>query len=256
MCRGEDQELFDLLIMPWSSIALNSFLAASNFSGSKRRYREEMGLWHVVSITCLTPCFTGGNVFAMFTTVGNSAATPVSSSPTPAASSTTPSLSPVPLPTAEEVGVEPDEDEGGVVELLEGEDDGGVLHDSSAATTPIGAALQPAGGAAKGTGWRPGRYSRRRRKSTHKSKCSKKSAPSIGNATAAKRKFQLKWLPAACSVRLKLPQHLMGVRSAAIIVGPLAGLVEECGISEKADPVSTKNHSLVASSTRSRRRPG
>ena len=117
--------------------------------------------------------------------------------------------------------------EGDVVEVLLEEVEGvGSSSLSFSATTPTGATLHPAGGADSCTGRRPGLNRRRRRRSTHKSKCSKKSAPKMGNATAAKRNLHLNISPTALIFRSLLPQHFIGERSAAIILGPLAGSLD------------------------------
>ena len=49
---------------------------------------------------------------------------------------------------------------------------------------------------------------------------SKKSAPNMGKATAALRKLHVNFWPPAVMVRLQLPQHGIGVLSAATMAGP------------------------------------
>ena len=59
-----------------------------------------------------------------------------------------------------------------------------------------------------------------------RSKAAKKSAPNMGKATAALRKLHVNLWPPAVMVRLQLPQHGIGVRSAATMAGPEAAAVD------------------------------
>ena len=96
---------------------------------------------------------------------------------------------------------------------------------------------------------------RRWRRSTIRSKKSRKSAPRMGKAIFASRKRQLKQIPPACNRRSFHPQQGIGDASAVVIRGPEGGLAELKGMTEKTAPVSTRNLSPDASSTRRAKRP-
>ena len=59
-------------------------------------------------------------------------------------------------------------------------------------------------------------------RSTIRLKASKKLAPSMGKATAAFRKLHMNLWPPVVRVCLQLPQHKMGVQSAAMMTDPEA----------------------------------
>ena len=94
------------------------------------------------------------------------------------------------------------------------------------ATTPMEAIIHPGERVDSGTLKRLAHTSLPLFRSTLRSKASKKLAPSMGKATAAFRKLHLNFWPLAVRVCLQLPQHKIGVWSAAMMAGPEAAAVD------------------------------
>ena len=94
------------------------------------------------------------------------------------------------------------------------------------------------------------------RRSTSKLNSARKSAPRMGKATPACRKFQVNCWPPILTDRRMDPQQGMGLPLALVRAGPVAGAVDWCGITEYTAPVSTRKDRFDSFSTRIKRRPG